>query len=307
MATGDINYLKPENNDCSIEDNQGNNQRGILVATPGGFGGTAIPFETRVSFMMEEGMEIVDKFGSNPDVDIATTPEYIWPLGNDYSWGNDTGEPIYFSSSVDTDTQLTEMSFLVTPDGGTTWNPDVVQQNLAGQTKTLVNTTNDVVRGFRGESLASAGDDYVGDIYVYYDTTVIDGVPQDLSKVLIYIPAGSEKNQSKQLMYTIPSGYWGFLYRGEAGITRGGASNECEFAYLSRRKGQVFKEKKDFGTTNQGNPYYVDRRPFEDIIPPQTDLAIRVNVVGANDTPVWGTFHILLITQERFDKLRGIT
>lgn len=37
MAEGDINYLKYENNDCTIEDADGNNQRAILVATPGGF------------------------------------------------------------------------------------------------------------------------------------------------------------------------------------------------------------------------------------------------------------------------------
>ena len=39
-----------------------------------------IPFELRVSMGMEEGMSIVDKFGSNPDVDVTTVPEYIWPL-----------------------------------------------------------------------------------------------------------------------------------------------------------------------------------------------------------------------------------
>jgi len=272
----------------------------------GSASGSGIPFELRVSMGMEEGMSVIDKFGSNPDVDVSTTPEYIWPLGNGYSWGNDTGEALYMSSSDAGDTQSTVMNVLTTPDGGTTWNDEEITQSLAGQTKTLVNTSNDVVRGYRAESDASYGDDYTGDIYIYYDTTVTDGVPDDLSKVLIHIPAGAEKNQSKQLMYTIPSGYWGFLKRGEAGITRGGASNECEFVYTSRRKGKVFKEKKDFGVTNQGSPYYQDSRPFDDIIPPQTDVAIKASAVGANDTPVWATFHILLVSQERLDKLQNI-
>lgn len=266
---------------------------------------SGIPFETRVAMGMEPGMSIVDKFGSNPDVDTGTTPEYIWQLGNGYLWGNDTGEPLYMSSSSALDTQVTEVGVLVTPDGGTTWNKEVHSQALNGQTKTLVNTSSDVVRGYRGESDAAMGDDYNGNIYFYYDTTVTAGVPDDLTKVLIYIPAGTNKNQSKQLMYTVPSDTWGFLYRGEAGITRGGASNETEFAYISRRKGKVFKEKKDFGTTNQGTPFYTDRRPFEDIIPPQTDLAIVVNAVGTNDTPVWGTFHILEIEDWRYQQLLG--
>lgn len=266
---------------------------------------SGIPFELRVSLGLEPGMSIVDKFGSNPDVDTTTTPAYLWPLQSNYSWGNDLGEPLYMSSSSAADTQDVELSTLVTPDGGTTWNPETLSGTLAGQTKTLVPTTYDVTRAFRGESEADFGGDFAGDIYFYYDTTVTGGVPDDLDKVLVYIPAGEAKNQSKQLMFTIPSGSWGFLFRGEAGITRGGSSNECEFAYISRRKGKVFKEKKDFGTTNQGGPFYTDLRPFQDIIPPQTDLAIRANVVGANDTPVWGTFHILLIEQWRFDQLRG--
>ncbi len=45
-------------------------------------------------------------------------------------------------------------------------------------------------------------------------------------------------NQTKQLTYTIPSGYWGFLWRGEAGITKSGATSEADFAYISRRQGK---------------------------------------------------------------------
>ena len=264
-----------------------------------------MPFELRVSLGMEEGMSIVDKFGANNDVDTATVPEYIWPLGNGYSWGNDTGEPLYMSSSNVGDTQSTDVTVLVTPDGGITWNEETIRENLAGQTQTLVPASFPVARASRAESDADMGNDYLGDIYFYYNTPIVAGVPTDLSKVIAFIPSGAERNQSKQLMYTIPSGYWGFLYRGEAGITRGGAANECEFSYLSRRFGKVFKEKKDFGVTNQGNPYYVDLRPFPDILPEKTDLAIRAIGVGANDTPVWGTFHILLITDERFQKLIG--
>jgi hypothetical protein len=301
----DIDYMSSNNNDCSVKDEIGKYQRAMLVATPGGFG-SQIPFETRVSMGLEEGMSIVDKFGSNPDVDTATTPEYIWPLGDGYGWGNDLGETLYISSSDTDDTQDIIVSVL-TLDGLGNWNLEDVTVTLEGQTqKAIVTPSGDpVVRCFRAESEADMGDDLLGDVYVYYDNTVVTGVPQTHDKILSYIPLGVSKNQSKQLMYTIPSGFWGFLYRGEAGITRGGSANECEFSYLSRRKGKVFKEKKDFGVTNQGSPYYQDLRPFQDIIPPQTDLAIRAVVVGANDTPVWATFHILLITDERFQELQG--
>lgn len=50
MAKGDINYLESNNNDCTIEDAQGENQRALLVATPGGFSGESIADTTRTAF-----------------------------------------------------------------------------------------------------------------------------------------------------------------------------------------------------------------------------------------------------------------
>lgn len=263
-----------------------------------------IPFETRVALGMEYGMSIVDKFGSNPDIDTATTPEYLWPLGGDYVWGNDAGETLYISSSNALDTQVIEISVL-TVDSEGNWNPETFEVTLEGQTKkTIITPSGDpVVRCFRMENNADFGNDINGTVYAYYNDTVIAGVPQTHSKILSVIVDGS--NQTKQLMYTIPSGYWGFLWRGEAGVTKAVSSNECDFVYVSRRLGKVFKQKKDFGVQTQGMNNYLDLRPFPDIIPPKTDLAIKSVNVSANDMSAWGTFHILLITDEVFQKLRG--
>jgi len=268
MAKGDINYLENNNTDCTTEDEKGKQQRALLVATVGGFSGTALPFELRVALGMEEGMDIVDKFGSNPDIDTTTTPEYLWSLGGDYAWGNDSGEALYISSSNNADNQIIEISVL-TIDSEGNWNPETFEVTLEGQTKKAVVTPsgNPVVRCFRLENKSDFGNSTQGTVYAYYNDTVIAGVPQTHNKILAVIVNGS--NQTKQLMYTIPSGYWGFLWRGEAGVTKAVTSNECDFVYVSRRLGKNFVEKKDFGVQTQGMNNYLDLRPFPDIIPPK--------------------------------------
>lgn len=263
-----------------------------------------MPFELRVALGMEEGMDIVDKFGSNPDVSTNSVPEDMWELGGVYGWGSDVGDEAYVSSSSGADTQLIEFT-LLTVDGSGDWNEETFEQTIAGQVKTLLlpPSGDPVVRMKRMENNAPFGNDVVGTVYAYLDDTVAVGVPQTHSKILGAIVNGS--NQTKQLLYTIPSKMWGFLWRGEAGTTKAAAAAEMDFAYRSRRIGQCFKEKKDFGVMTSGSNNYLDLRPFPDIIPAKTDLGIRVSNASGNNMAGWGTFHILLITDERYNKLRG--
>ena len=264
-----------------------------------------LPLELRVSLGIQNGMKIIDKFGSNPSLASGDTKEYLWELGGDYSWGNDTGETLYISSSNTGDTQDIVVSVLTTPDGGTTFNEEEVTVTLEGQTqKAIVTPSGDpVVRCWRMENEADFGNDILGIVYAYYNDTVIAGVPQNQNKILAVIVNGS--NQTKQLMYTIPSGYWGFLWRGEAGATRQNGIDEVDFAYKSRRFGKVFKEKKDFGVMTSGSNNYLDLRPFPDIIPPKTDLAIIKANATASNMGAWATFHILLIEESEFNKLQN--
>ena len=248
-----------------------------------------------VTKFKKPGYTWVDKFGSNTDVDTASTPETLWEYGGVYPWGNDTGDDLYISSSDDGDTQDVEL-LIQTIDVNGNWNESTVTKTLVGQTPVLVSA--DVVRCQRMENDSDFGDDFAGEVYAYYDNTdVILGVPQTASNVLSYVNNGA--NQTKQLVYTIPTGYVGFLFRGEAGISKAANQpNEGDFAYRSRRFGKVFKEKKDFAVMTTGSNNYVDVRVFPDPIPAKTDLEMRVINVTANDMSAWGTFDILLIDED---------
>lgn len=260
-------------------------------------GNSYMDFKLKVSMGLIPGYSWVDKFGSNPDVDTATVPETLWEFGGVYQWGNDTGETLYVSSSSALDTQLIEF-YTYTIDGLGNWNLEVFEQTINGQTKTDLAppSGNPIVRIHRTENMADAGGDIIGTVYVYQDTTVTAGVPDDLTKVLSGIINGA--NQSKQLTYTIPTGYVGFLFRGEAGVTKAVGTNEADFAYRSRRQGKVFKEKKDFGVMTDGSNFYVDVRTFPDPVPAKVDLEMRVTNVSANNMAAWGTFDILLVEEE---------
>ena len=105
-------------------------------------------------------------------------------------------------------------------------------------------------------------------------------------------------NQSKQLTFTIPTGYVGFLFRGESGVTKAVSTAETDFAYRSRRYDKVFKEKKDYGCMTTGNNNYLDVRTFKDPIPAKTDFDITVTNVSANNMSAWATADLLLVEED---------
>jgi len=260
----------------------------------------SIPFKLAVTMGLYPKFSWVDKFGANKNISPGTVPETLWEFGGVYPWGNDAGEPIYISSSNPADNQIVEI--LAYKLIGSDWVTETIPFQVQGQTKTQVIIPGgyDIVRAHRCESAADAGGDIQGTVYVYYDTTVTGGIPDDLTKVLTGIVNGA--NQSKQLTYTVPSGYVAFLFRGEAGVTRSQGTDECDFAYVSRREGKVFKEKKDFGVMTTGSNFYVDERTFPDPIPEKTDLGINVLNVSGNNMGAWGTFDILIIEKDFFSE-----
>jgi len=286
-----INQYAPKSGRILKEDNTIVNQADIMRNME------YTTFKLRVATFQIPGYSWIDKFGKNPDLDTADQPEEIWELGGEYPWGNDLGETLYVSSSDDLDNQEIEFSCL-TIDGNGNWNKETFTQVINGQTKTALipPSGNPVVRCNRMESLANFGDDILGIVYAYYDTTVSSGTPDDITKVLSAIVNGS--NQTKQLTYTVPTGYVGFLMRGEAGIGRGSGTDQVDMAYKSRRFGKVFKSKKDFTLMTSGNSTYKDERMVWDPVPSRTDLSVQSTLVTGNNMTSWGTFDILLIEED---------
>ena len=188
------------------------------------------PFNWRISQFEIEGYSNIDKFGNSIDVATGDVPITVWTGKTLYEYTENNGALYYFSSSNNLDTQPIQLYCLTVDEKGN-WNLEDWTQNLVGQTKTLLTppSGNPIVRIYRATNEANEDDasNYLlGDVYIYEDSDITNGVPDDLTKLKAQILNGSD--QTGMCIYTIPSGYVGFLIRGEAGINKsGGVSAEA--------------------------------------------------------------------------------
>jgi hypothetical protein len=256
------------------------------------------PFNLRVQKGEVAGHSVIDKFGSNDVITTSTDPEDIWEYGGLYNFTANAGTLYYISSSNNSDT-IECLFFVLTVDSDGNWNKETITQSIVGQTKTLLVTPSGdpIVRIYRISNNDSS--DLVGTLYVYEnDTTTTPGVPDTAAKVRAIMNNGN--NQTLMCIYTIPSGYVGYLYRGEAGLTFTAGPSATDYAkleYRSRRFGKTFNIKKEIGLITTGESVYKDERSFPDPIPAKTDIVLRCCEVSA-DMGVWGTFDIMLVEEE---------
>lgn len=256
-------------------------------------------FELNVSKGLYPGYIVIDKFGYNPAITTATDPEDIWSYGGVYTFTT-TPQTFYVSSSNANDNQNTNFQVL-TEDSKGNWNLEIFTQEINGTTKTAIATPSGdpCVRIFRVYNDDSTS--YAGNVYIYEDDTVVAGVPQTATKVRAFINNGD--NQTLMSIYTVPTGYVGYLFKGEIGMEYTGSvgtgTNFLNANYESRRFGKVFRIKKKITLINNGTSNYEEKRSFPDPIPAKTDIKLQVYEVSET-TGAFGTFDILLIPETEF-------
>jgi hypothetical protein len=285
----DIDYMSKNNNDCEIEDSEGNKQRAILVATPGGFSQPTLSHDQAVVMGLVPGHSWVSKFGVNHDVLVAGLPEDVWEFGGPYIYDADGTAPIVsLVSTVVGDTQTIDITGL-NGDGN-----EVVQHiTLTGNVRVALDIP--LWRVYRMENDSAV--DIAGILYCYTGLGNTPNAPE--------IRALIEGSHNKTLMtlYTIPKGKVGFFKRAEVGMqfTKGGTPSH-EFAHLhveTRDLGKVFKVQKSVTLLANGDSNYKDVRPFPDPVSSFTDIRTRVIEVST-DMGVWATFDIELIDETLF-------
>lgn len=263
-------------------------------------------FKLAVSMGLIPGHSSLDKFGENPDIDTGSGPEDIIEWGGEYSWtpkGTSANIDTASSSSALDVGQLVKVIGIIDPDNDNGESLGYFITN--GQNKVLI-YDNPLLSGTpikfwrldRAENESDEGGDLNGEVYIYRDTTITDGVPDDLGQAAARISNGN--NQTLQAVYTTRPKKVSFLVRGELGMSRSQTSGAVQAAYYSRRYGKVFKVKKRVDLTNSGSSSYQDERSFPDIIPALTDIRLRVEEVSANNAGVFGTFDILIVDEELF-------
>ena len=254
-----------------------------IKTTEDGGASVGADFLLRVSQGLEPGYSFIEKFGENPDVDTGTDPEDVWGFGGVYTYST-TADIDTVSSSSAADTQD------VTIVGQTADNVEVTQTvTLNGQNKVTLGTP--LYRVYRMFNMGNV--DIAGIMYCYVDGAITAGVPNTDADVRAVIIDGN--NQTEMAIYTIPAGKQGFFLGGYVAQSRGGNSAVTQFTWRLRTPGTVFRVQSRIACVGQGNSSWQYKYPIPvGPIPAGSDIVLRVEEVGANDTGAAGGFTILL-------------
>lgn len=229
-----------------------------------------------------DGFSIVNKFGNNPDIDMA---------GNEDIWGGDglyTGFPTgsaetvaVFSSSVNDASAGTGLRTVRLT--GLDANYNVQSETVTLNGVTPVNTINTFIRlhTATAQTVGSGGVN-AGTITFRHTTTTTN----------VFLSMSIGRNQTNCSAYTVPSGYT--VYMRELHISCGTASPVAlEGNIWTRPFGGVFRSRRPFYLSNTSNVR--DRIYGGLVFTEKADIVLRINTCTANNTPVNGGYDLILV------------
>lgn len=233
-----------------------------------------------------QGFDIVNKFGTNADVDTDTLPEDVWEGGGTY-----TGFP--------SDLELVEVVSASANDASAGTGARTVRitgldadYNVLSEIVTLNGTTPvDTVAQFRRVHTATvltagSGGVNAGIITIRHTTTT--------ANVFVTIPVG--RNQSNCSGYTVPAGYTAYMRKMHAairGTTQASATAAIEGNIWTRPFGGVFRSRRPFVVNTS---YRLQDDIYGGIaFTEKTDLVIRITAASASNLSVNAGYDLILV------------
>jgi hypothetical protein len=214
---------------------------------------------------IDEKAKSLIKFGKSGE--LGTTRETVWTVGGMETYvSTNSIDSISSSSALDTEVILLECH-TVTGTGEDQQFTFLVQEvQLNGQNRVALPTP--VARVSRVYN--NNGTELVGKVSVYENTTIVDGVPSDLTKVHAQIPAGFQQSFkaattfSNEDYYILTGGFGSVTYKQNAAVN---------FYLEFRTPGKVFREGAAVGANSAGGSWVVDLDPCV-IIPKNSDIRV---------------------------------
>lgn len=207
------------------------------------------------------------KFGKNEN--LGTSIETVWEQGGNETYATTNAiDKISSSSGSDTETLRIEGHTVSGTGSDAEYTFTVQDVTLAGQTETALTTP--LARVSRCFNIGSTS--LVGDIYIYEDDTVTNGVPQTVSKIHLRIPAG--QNTSFKGATTFSNTDYFILTELHVAVGKKTAAT-VDFDLEIKKAGQLFLPK--FQTTlatTGSNSENIEFRPYL-IVPKNADVRIR--------------------------------
>lgn len=227
-----------------------------------------------VALGLVPGVKNVPITGEIPDVDIGSSPKDIWDQGGIMTYST-SADIDTISSSDDGDNQVVMIT------GQTYDGVEVVQTaTLNGQSKVTLSTPLwRVYNKIRNRS----NTDFAGDIYIYVDTDITDGVPDDDTKIRAKINIG--KNGTLMSHYTIPANNQG-VYLAGLGCLNGAVQAIVQLETFTRLDGEVFVSSGSLTLDSSGVGCFNIPIEAREPIPARTDIVVRVMSSTANNVSI---------------------
>ena len=207
--------------------------------------------------------------GYNPSTSAG---DAVWSGGTAYPWSSlVTAQTLYLKSSTNNATDRSMSIFIDGLDANYANQTEVITLN-ASDSRTAVATTKQFLRIH--EVRCNGADTNVGDII----TTVTSGSGTIVSK----LSAG--RGSAKAGVYTVPAGYTGYLFKGDASSTAATVVN-----FMGRYFGKAFMV---LHVAIVDNSTYIYDFPFPMMLPEKTDMYTTIEA-GSGKTAV--NYEILLV------------
>lgn len=235
--------------------------------------------------------------GEQPNISSGDVPADIWEEPFERVSTVDTGATYFFSSSSVSDSGFVLMTGLTVNGTGDWVQEDIIFQ-LNGQTKGQIfpSSGNLPVRPWKLFHLGAS--ENIGTIYVYEDTTVTAGVPDDLTKIKAEIKPGV--NVSLMSHFSVPSGKSAILSGAFAFISQAPMADvQVEFKFRLFQRGasrilRVLLNASGHGQFNiplQTSPPFAERTDFVtkilDVSFPNSAVSSGVEYIVL-DNAIWG-------------------
>lgn len=202
------------------------------------------------------------KFGVRPIIQ-KSIENTLWDYPDlDKYIFQDGAQEHYISSSNNTDTQIIQIEGL-----DSEYRHITKQIQLQGQTTLSIGIWTRTFRAFNNNSTNLAGQ-----IYVYEDTTVTNGIPDDPTKVRAYIDVNEQ--QTRMLIYTIPANYTGLLTDLSSSI---GVKTDAtiKYRFKIREFGKVFRTVVPWNISAPSPPFTFSPN-IKGVLPEKTDIEVTV-------------------------------
>lgn len=238
--------------------------------------------------------DYVNKWGLNPDVDTGNE-EAIWDVSGEYIF-TEIAQPYYISSSSASDTEPITVELITEMPNGL-YLRELVTVTLQGQSKLAIPTQFPCVASNRAFNFGSS--ELLGDVYIYEDDTLSDGVPDTPSKVRSKIIIGN--GQTQQAVYTVPEALEDGRYVMSADFVRWQGSlvrnnGSCLFKIFVAEKGKV-KRVQSTRALNASLVSGADFRPDAPlVIGAGADVWVEASEASNNNLTIEAGFVVRLIT-----------